>query len=420
MEGYEMCTHPNLRDLDIMIASEQPPLDWDFAAKSPLLERLSLLNVVIGSSCLQGLPYLRKLDMKSVMIRHAPGFWEACKNLEILFMDHVQFEGGFVSIPADRVFARLRSLRMSVRVDVSASEQPALIPHCPNLETFEWDPYTLRVRISIDHPIDKDRCPLLDNQSIPRNPSDAEWASVFERFGNCLGKFTLLDLQNGTFGPRAFKALRSHLNSLVDLRFYGTSSTVRDVLCTCPMLETLHASDILAKDVVEGGSWVCQQLRNLKICFRVKKSEQDLQPLVFERLSALVRLATLDMGLPDDGNVGGSLQFRLDCGLRQLENLKELRIVEFAAPYDTELKQCLGWNDIEWMIDNWKSLHRIYGSLHRNRKIEALLGHLLENRGISHMTPADGGSSSSLDDSGTEDSESDVSFFGFSEEDHFI
>ncbi|KAF9351403.1 hypothetical protein BGX34_000581 [Mortierella sp. NVP85] len=180
MKDYEMFTHPNLRDLEIMIDSEHRPLDWDLAAKSPLLERLSLINIVIGLGWLQGLPYLRKLDLKCVIIRHGPGFWEACKNLEILLMEHVHFEGGFVPIPADTVFARLRTLRIRLGTWASASEQPALIPHCPNLETFEWNPPLFEVRILIQHPIHKDRCPLLNNLSIPEKPLDAEWASVIE------------------------------------------------------------------------------------------------------------------------------------------------------------------------------------------------------------------------------------------------
>ncbi|KAF9347248.1 hypothetical protein BGX34_003287, partial [Mortierella sp. NVP85] len=228
----------------------------------------------------------------------------------------------------------------------------------------------------------RNRWPQLDNLSIPVQASDAEWASLLERIGSDLGNFTYLELNGNTFGSKSLMALDSHFNSLVDLRFYySTSSVVRDVLCSCPMLEILHARDVFAKDIVEGGPWVCQRLRKLNICFRVREPEQDLQPLVFERLSTLVRLIALDMGSPEYECNDNVLEFRLSCGLGQLASLKELRAVGFHFESGTE-KQRLGVEEIEWMIDNWKKLKGIYGHLNKDSAVEARLKCLVENRGI--------------------------------------
>ena len=226
------------------------------------------------------------------------------------------------------------------------------ILHCPTLESFTWKASPIEVRTLIHHPIQKDCGPPLDNLRIPDVPQDDGWASALEKIGNCLGNFTHLDL-DGTFGPQAFKALGPHFSIAVDLRLYGFSSAVWDVLCFCPMLEILHASSVFAKDIAEGGPWVCQKLETVMMCFRVTESEQDLQPVVFERLSALVRHRHLDMSYLDETSRDGVLEFRLECGLGKLENLKELRVVEFSYEHNTNLMQRLGRDDIEWMMDNW-------------------------------------------------------------------
>jgi len=51
----------------------------------------------------------------------------------------------------------------------------------------------------------------------------------------------------------------------------------------------------MAKDVVAGGPWVCQQLRKLTACFWFEESEKGLQQEIFERLSTLTRLEELTL-----------------------------------------------------------------------------------------------------------------------------
>ncbi|KAK3805576.1 MAG: hypothetical protein J3Q66DRAFT_422874 [Benniella sp.] len=300
MQGDEMCTHLNLRDLWIHLEGE--PFIWDLDAKSPLLGCLSLSEAKKDLVCLEGpskLSRLRSLDLKGATITDVPGFWEAFKNLEHLSMNDVKSGPAF---------------------------------------SFAWKAGPVEVRTLIHHPIQKDCGPPLDNLRIPDVPQDDEWASVLERIGNYLGNFTHLDL-DGTFGPRAFKALGPHFSSIVDLRLYGISSTVRDVLCFCSMLEILHASNVFTRDIAEGGPLVCRQLRELIMCFRVMESEQDLQAVVFERQSALVRLRHLDMSYLDETSRDGVLEFRLECGWGKLESQKELRVIEFSYEHDTNLMQ---------------------------------------------------------------------------------
>ncbi|KAF9351402.1 hypothetical protein BGX34_000580 [Mortierella sp. NVP85] len=377
----KMCTHPNLRKLEIMFDGKI--FDWDLAAKTPLLEHLLLSEIEMVPRCLQRLSFLRSLVLHDVTIQDVPGFWEACKHLESLSMYNIRFPSGFVPVPADTLFARLHTLSIGYIRRWRYSQQLAMILHCPKLESFEWNPPQFRVQIWIQQPIHGGRWSPLDNLSIPGRPSDAEWALALDIIGSYLGKFTFLDLHSGTFGSETIKALAPHFSSLVRVHLINaTSSAVRDVLCSCPMLENLSASDIFAQDIAEGGVWVCRQLRKLTLCFCFKETEQDLQPVVFERLSALVGLRILDMGGPcnEDNNV---LEFRLDCGLAQLASLKELRALGFCHEmYGIEQVQRLGANDIGWMMDNWKNLKGICGCLNRDPEVHARLKDQIEHRGI--------------------------------------
>lgn len=94
----------------------------------------------------------------------------------------------------------------------------------------------------------------------------------------------------------ASRALSIHFSTLVkvDLGGYWNSYPPLDVLCLCPRLEVLKVLDVVADDIAEQGPWVCQQLRELTY-FRFY---QDLEQLVFERLSKLPQLEQLTIGYP--------------------------------------------------------------------------------------------------------------------------
>jgi hypothetical protein len=254
------------------------------------------------------------------------------------------------------------------------------------LESFELKTHSFEARMTINHPVQEDRWSQLDNLRIPLSPGDEEWAFILERIGNCFENVPCLHLSGGEFGPRSHKALGPYFRNLVDLRFtYGDSSVILDVLCSCPKLEILHGPVIFTSDIAEGRPWVCQQLRELKICIYDKETEQDLQPMVFERLSTLVRLKTLDVSWAvSDGCRGGVLEFRLDCGLGQLASLRELRTVVFYNRSTFGRTQRLEMKDVEWMIDNWKRLVAIYGRLNRDPEVETHLIDLLDDHGILH------------------------------------
>ncbi|KAK3805575.1 MAG: hypothetical protein J3Q66DRAFT_407583 [Benniella sp.] len=393
----DMCPHPNLRYLKIIYQSRNRPLNdvrelfnWDLAGISPLLDRLELLNFSLDRRSCQRLlehTHLRSLELWNAIIMPDAGqeIWEAFKNLEILSLSWVESKDDCHPIPTDTVFTRLRTLIMKDVSYLSLSQQLCMVLRCPRLKSFELKSQSFVARMTINHPVQKDRWSQFDNLNIPLSPSDKEWASILERIGNCFENVSCLHLHGGLVGPRSLKALGSYFSNLVDLRFaYGDSSVILNVLCSCPKLEILHGPVIFTSDIVKGGPWVCQQLRELEIRIFDKETEQDLQPMVFERLSTLVRLTTLNLSWAtiDSGRgCRGVLQFRLDRGLGQLASLRELRTVIFdqVGP-----RQQLEMKDVKWMIDNWKKLKGLYGFLNRDPEVGNQLRGLLDNHGILH------------------------------------
>ncbi|KAF9361598.1 hypothetical protein BGX34_007058 [Mortierella sp. NVP85] len=327
------------------------------------------------------------------------GFWEACRNLESLSMNAVHFEGERVSIPSDTVLDRMRTLVMEDVVfggmrplgiedfEMIRPEHLAIVFHCPILESFELKISDFRVRMAIHHPLHKERRPQLDPLNIPwylRN--DEGWTSVLEGIGNCFENILCLHLRSDGFGPRTLKALGTHFRHLADLRLtFSNSAVIQGVLCSCPALEILHAQVVSVKDIAEGEPWVCRHLRELQVVFFCGTTDQALQPLVFERLSTLTRLVTLDMNRQQHYiGYNNQLKFRLDCGLGQLANLQALTYLAFLGSNRACQKQRLETGDIEWMVSNWKRLKGIYGDLNEDPQVEAQLKVTLEHHGIAY------------------------------------
>ncbi|KAF9347742.1 hypothetical protein BGX34_002915 [Mortierella sp. NVP85] len=395
----DMCTLPNLRSLQVnfQMGSMNRKLDpmgiviWDLAYKFPSLHHLSLQHVFVEYDLYLKLsehPRLRSLSLYDAAIEDNDpfGFLEACKNLESLTMGSIVFQYEPMPVPDDVVFERMR--RLDVCGDNwTCSRILAIVFHCPMLESIQWETDCFKTCILIHHPVQKNYWTEIDN-IISRSFGSAELAPIVEGVAKSLGKMTEFCLRFDRFVP--FKALGLHFSTLVSLSLFCSSeisSGIQDVLCSCPKLEILHARYIFAKDIVHGGSWVCQQLRDLRMCFRVGKAEQDMQHLIFERLSTLVRLETLDMGIYpfEDDNDDGVLAFRLDCGLAQLATLRELTSLGFYRGGSTKmvkLMQQLGRDDVEWMRESWAKLKIIYGRLNEDMEAEAELEEILISHGV--------------------------------------
>lgn len=110
----------------------------------------------------------------------------------------------------------------------------------------------------------------------------------------------------------------------------------------------------------------------------MEESEQDLQRLIFERLSALVQLEELIMWLSMSENAYGVLKFRLECGLGLLASLQQLTTLRFFRDSASEYVPQLGMDEVTWMVDNWKKLKSIKGRLNSDQLIESQLQRTIE------------------------------------------
>ncbi|KAF9361590.1 hypothetical protein BGX34_007050, partial [Mortierella sp. NVP85] len=379
----DICTHQNLHTLRITFYGRSKPhiekraVDWDLSEKSPILCDLSLRYLIVDSPLCQRLlehPHLKKLELAEADIKGNAlrGFWEACRRLESLRLRRVKFNGLPMSIHQGAVLERIRNLVLEQWKTEWNSMFIAF--HCPMLETLELNTLYFRVRISIHQPIQKDRWDVIRGlgYTFHLEPDsddwDSKWATLIDAIGHCFGSITHFMHDKGKFGPRSTKALSFHFNTLVSLDTLGSnpdiSSMIRAVLCSCPKLEYLQSGNIFARDIVQDEPWVCQSLQELAVSLRVGEMEQDLQPLIFERLSSLVRLKILSMYKPWDDNCDeGVLNFRLDCGLGQLVTLKELAFVAFPYSKPGTMVQRLEMEDVEWMMNNWKNLKGVDGVL---------------------------------------------------------
>jgi hypothetical protein len=364
----------------------------DLTVTTPLLVELELKNVELAPEFWEALsrhPHLRTLLLLEIRIEavEAPVFWETCVKLDILDMTRVVVQGG---IPKDMVLNRLRELVLRSFGQDVRSDPMDLILQSPLLKNLKWCnnsfDNTTKGRPLFQYPVKKSHWPRLGTLILREGLQDTEMASLLGGIGNGHEGLTQLKLKVCQLGPLALKALGLHFSTLVDLVLdkcdSATSSMIRDVLCSCPSLKTLSARSISAKDIAQGGPWVCQQLWRLFICFHIGESEKDLQPFVFERLSTLVQLEQLYLWLPLGRNKG-VLEFRLGCGLNQLAALKQLTRVCFIGGRLGEYMPHIGVEEVAWMVDHWKNLKVLTGNLNKDSALGDQLRTAIESYGIS-------------------------------------
>ncbi|KAF9346075.1 hypothetical protein BGX34_004204, partial [Mortierella sp. NVP85] len=301
LEGHD---YPFVRKLAIRDQARAPKHSFNLTEMFPLLVDLHIRESYVAASTwstLSAHPHIARLRLCGITIGR--DFWKACTQLEMLTLIGVTING---VIPTS-VFDRLHTLDihhvMNSDGDVDGDDQLDLIRRFSNLETLNWQ----ADRSDSDEVLDlygtKGSWPSLRSLSISHELKDTDMASILEGIGKGHGCLINLKLSDCSFGKQASRALNPHFTTLVtiDLNFWCqyASTAIRDILCSCPRLEVLRVKSVLARDVVTDRPWICQRLRELRICFLFRGSEKDLQQKVFGHLSTLIRLEHLKMDLPD-------------------------------------------------------------------------------------------------------------------------
>jgi hypothetical protein len=365
----------------------------------PLLTHLSIQMVELTSPSWLALsvhPYITTLSLCNIEIKETDvaKFCTVCTRLTVLSMHTVDV--GNRLIPDGAVFNSLGAL--DIKDDVLDTENKLdLILRCPNLQYLSWLDYTSledNVPPSLSPDCIQRGCwPHLQCVDISLPFQDTDVASLLEGIGDGCGKLAKLRLNGCFVGERGSMALRLHFATLVELCLvecpFVSSSTFRDVLCSCSRLEVLVAKSILARDIVTGGPWVCQRLRDLRICFVFGEAEQDLQQDIFERLSTFTRLERLEMyNLEHESQEAHRLEFRLANGLGQLASLKQMTEIGFGDLGTGAYIPQLGRKEVLWMLAHWKKLRCILGTLNREPKEDHSLKVALDILGIKVNLPS--------------------------------
>ncbi|KAF9355185.1 hypothetical protein BGX34_010617 [Mortierella sp. NVP85] len=403
LAGFDKKCYPNLHTLAICFESDDGLTDAvetisvDFIKTFPSLVSLALGSVELTPTAwmtLSALPHIKGIELDAIPIRDvdAPAFWKVCEKLESLQMSRIRMRD--LTIPADTVFHRIRHLEIEGVQQPDLQVQMDLILRCPSSEYVSWhikEEEDIHEQTPIHHPIQNGHWPHLKTLNITHPIQDTDMATIIKGVGNGSGSIVNLSVNCTELMDQAFKAIGHHFSTLVIVCLFGchpgTSPGIRDILCGCPKLEILQGASIYARDIVEGGPWVCLQLEELEICFLMEEeSDQDRQPLIFEHLSTLVRLERLLLRPSPmiDGDQERVLAFRLGCGVDKLASLQQLNYIHFGSGTQPMDDEGVGMEEIEWMIKNWKRLRGVQGCLTTDKQLEAQLICKLQSPGIEY------------------------------------
>ncbi|KAK3819595.1 MAG: hypothetical protein J3Q66DRAFT_335008 [Benniella sp.] len=371
--GLDKHHFPNLRKLTLKTDKVPQKLAKIF----PSLVELFLIGPNMASNswlAVMAHPSMTELTLCTQVIKaiDAPSFWAVCGRLDILSLSMITFGTGTIPALAGTVFDRLRRLEFEDQGNSDTSNQQELILRCPNLEELRW--MDIISEFNNEHlTLDTERIReghwhRLQELIIWQHFQDTQVASILN--GSGVGSLTSLTLKDCHLEEQGSKALRPHFAALVYLEMQFcrslSSSTIQDILCSCPRLEYLAAKGVFARDIVNGGPWVCQRLKELRIGFLFTESEQDLQREIFGRLSALTRLERMIMHIPEDESYDEEdiLEFRMGNGLEQLATLRQMTslIFERVSKNGSYVPQ-MGKDEVVWMLANWKKLKTLVGNL---------------------------------------------------------
>ncbi|KAF8983701.1 hypothetical protein BGZ46_009749 [Entomortierella lignicola] len=385
---FNPTTFPNLRTLKLSQYYPKSNYGTELVTLCPSLTDVSV-TVLNGKptdtsfwralSNLSGLKIIR-IRYVGLFRDEMNAFWDVCSKVEEAHFDSMEFHGGYL-LPSNLSFPRMRTITFFPALGAGCANQIKFLCQCPNLEEIQWlsslDEHSIDAFANY---IEQGTWPRLERLRYKKIKSDA----ISKCFLDGIRQITSLNVSDSQFGPFSFDVLRRHFNTITRLLFVNcpsmTSSMIQEILSSCPNLVEFSGGYIMAKHIVEGRPWVCLSIKQLQVCIGFSESEQDLQFLVFEQLSKLVRLETLGIGTRDSYSEEEwkrqLLDLRLSSGLGQLSQLKHLKMIAIRNS-----KQAMEYEDIRWLISNWGWLDIVDGKLNQNAEINSQLEAMLEERG---------------------------------------
>ncbi|KAK3810278.1 MAG: hypothetical protein J3Q66DRAFT_65056 [Benniella sp.] len=374
-KDYRVAPCPNLLNLKVHIMRvylKKKPIDIVpvVIAQYQQLRRLSIQASPMISQRVIWKPVhyhnLSELDLDLLEIEPAGtvAFWELCTQLVSLKFEKVTV----AEMPARSItFDRLQRLRLELKSRNSLEHQLEWITQCPNLTSLHWC-YSDNPSSGVMRRFVPGTWLHLSELSLSRIEfTDAQMARVI----GAMQDLKSLSVQTCEVGSRFLEALHHHSQTLTLLATIScgvlTPSFVPEILASFPHLENLYVQRVKSKDIIDSPPWVCERsLKVLRIGISFSLNQgAEYQRQVLQRIS---RLTNLNKLIVDRGRqIEYSLDLRLENGLDQLATLKQLEKLELLF-----YMEHISVRDVEWMINNWKSLKVVDGYFRLPKQEELL------------------------------------------------
>ncbi|KAK3823250.1 MAG: hypothetical protein J3Q66DRAFT_331247 [Benniella sp.] len=331
---------------------------------------------------------LRALTMSSLEIfgTNMDKFWQLCPRLERLVI-RVHHHHLHINLPPG-LYPNLKHLGVDGCDTKNVPFFMGFLRQCPHLTSIDW-----RTAPAHEEGFVYGLTELLEAKALPNlkhlNAGTRQIENVlFVRLVhnlppriNSLHISLSLDVLKMDFAT-LFRPYFSNLRVLTILTDMSAKSPLAQIIMSsCPLLEELAAPNVDALVVVEGAPWVCSRLKvlDLAFCFNPHNAVNQLQPLIFDRLSKLTRLEELCMMGPSRRyNIGGTVDLRMTCGLGKLSTLRLLRSVIIRG---ITLK--MDDKEVDFILTYWKSLTMFSGKLNTlNEAFNEALEERLKKGGI--------------------------------------
>ncbi|KAF9361752.1 hypothetical protein BGX26_012473 [Mortierella sp. AD094] len=314
-------------------------------------------------------------------------FWRACLNLESLrlYSTSISLTDNFANM--NLTFPKLHRLSVIFLGGQTGWQQLELIKRCPELEELKWvlgEWYnSVELRDAFARLVTEKAWPKLQRLGLSDGSEGVE-DEILADILDALPRVTMLDVGYTRFGMLGFQALRRHLGIISVLnvkKCSAFSSTMfKETLYSCPCLEEFSGGGFLVRDIAESGPWLCLRLKKLHIQFAADLSDQDLDEKVFEKLSKLVKLEELSIGI-EYMRGARRLDFRVVNGLGALSSLTRMRSFCIRG-----LTRMFGENDLTWMLTHWRMLDHFEGLANdiepgtRDKMVKLLKSHGLRSK----------------------------------------
>ncbi|KAK3810325.1 MAG: hypothetical protein J3Q66DRAFT_65430 [Benniella sp.] len=347
--------------------------------------RLDIFPLWRPSNSFQNLSSLT-LEVVDIDPAGADDFWDQCTRLKSLSI----IVSSIPRLPNKSMkFERLRKLRLMPRFGHLLELWQDFITQCPSLISLNWD-CGRETSVAMDNfiaQLTKGTWPNLCELGLPSlSPSDKRLGQIL----NAMPQVESLVTNASTFGPLSLAALRPHFSILRELKmewstYPGTAPlAIPEILASCPQLEILVAGEVAAQNILQGQPWVCERtLKTLHFCVIISPGQDadHQQQHVLERISRLYNLENFGL-LTGSGTTGQGIthiNLQLGKGLEHLSALKKLRTLFL---YSRSI--LMAETDVEWMLDNLKSLEHIHGFMNTKFRDNKPLAKMVQARKIQY------------------------------------